>query len=167
MAQYETLMVNVEGLIPGKFYRVYTDSNGTVLTIIKDDEDAKFNQIEVNKNDLIIVKQNLQNFGDAILDNQSRINNLEMTEVERIKEFISRVSITKPFINSNIIEIEHHRDVIINVLVMEKILDTFEHKEYREVVADWKEVEELIGGVWIKKVVITLNQPTTGYVVIL
>lgn len=39
MADYRNLLVNVEPLEPGKFYRVYTDSNATTLLISKNNED--------------------------------------------------------------------------------------------------------------------------------
>lgn len=39
MANYENLIIDTDSLTPGKFYKVYTDSNATTLLIPKDEDD--------------------------------------------------------------------------------------------------------------------------------
>lgn len=129
----------------------------TEIKAINDFQGIKINSLETY----------FEEYKELILDNQSRINNLELTEIQRIMEFIDRVTITKPFVNATRIEIQHSRKIVTNVLVMKQIENTNTRKEYQHVIVDWRNVEELINGVWVKKIIITSNPGITGYAVIL
>lgn len=56
MADYRNILIDVEGLEEGKFYKLYTDSNATSLLIPKEDDD----QLELDVEQLKVDVESLQ-----------------------------------------------------------------------------------------------------------
>lgn len=59
MADYRNIIIDVEGLEAGKFYKMYTDSNATALLISKDVDDKLELEVEQLKADVnTLINQN-------------------------------------------------------------------------------------------------------------
>ncbi|MGL4358603.1 MAG: hypothetical protein ACRCSY_07900 [Cetobacterium sp.] len=132
------------------------------ITEIKSKND--FQEIEINS-----LKDYFEDYKEIIIDNQSRINNLEDTEIEKIITFLDRVSITKQFENSIKIEIQHNRKSIVSTKIYELVSNNNNVKRYVEIDSGVSIYHETVleNGTESKKVVIESNRPITGYAVIL
>lgn len=61
MADYRNLIIDVDGLEAGKFYKLYTDSNATTLLIPKDKDDALELDVEQLKIDVDTLEKQKDN----------------------------------------------------------------------------------------------------------
>lgn len=171
MANWEYISVDTDSMTAGKFYRVYTNKDNATLVLLKDDEDAKFNQVDINQESIESLQINQNNDKILILDNHARINNLENQSLK--DNFIAGMhlaSIRKNFVDSTHVEVEYGRGEINNIMVYNLHTDTPTQKIYKEVTSgielSYKETYE-DGELVSKKVIIDTMIPITGYVLIL
>lgn len=156
MADYRTLMVNVEGLEEGKFYHVFTESNGTTLLIPKND----------------YTQADFDNLSQLALDNQQRINGLEDADLkDHFMIGMNLATIKKQFSNQQHIEIPYLRKEVTNVIVYGQVSVTDTEKIYKEITSgidiSYHELYDNDGSLIAKKVIIETEQPITGYALVL
>lgn len=89
MADYRNLMIDVDELEEGKFYKVYTDSNATTLLIAKEDEDqliADVGSLKSTQNAILEDVINLKSFRDTTLQEIQNIRDEQFSIVSDINE---------------------------------------------------------------------------------
>lgn len=102
MAQYRQLIVDVENLTPGKFYKLYTDSNATTLLISKDEEDQLELDVEQLKSDIEDVKKQNDNQTITISSSVSPSRNNEVKKL-LVRNFVN-IEIAELSANAVIVE---------------------------------------------------------------
>lgn len=171
MANWENVMVDTDQMEPGKFYKLYTDKDNVTLLISKDSEDIIHQMVQDHKLKVIELQQTNSQILSKVVDNQSRINNLEDRDLK--KSFIEGMeisSIKKEFVNSTYIEVDYGRKEIHNVTVFKRITDDDNERIYEEMTAgvEIRYHEKYNNGVLFEKqVIIETNQPVSGYVLVL
>lgn len=157
MADYRTLVVDVSTLDEGKFYKIYTDSNGTTLLIPKETDDNLSEDVRDNRNRIITlenentdVPMSITNSPNAVINiiNDNNENNYKRIDV------IDASEIVIPY-----------KGIISSIKVYDQIpssttdIITFEQIEEGVLI---KYVENNLTK--DKQIIINTNSPITGYV---
>lgn len=171
MANWEYISVDTDSLQPGKFYRIYTNKDNATLTLLKDDEDAKFSQIETNKTNIEALQDADTNYQQLIYDNQARINNLEDRDLEEEFSFgLNLNTIKVTFSGATNIKINYARNEITNVQVWAYDETSIElHKKYTNIHVLYENhvIKDVNGNIVEKYILLKPAEPITGYAVIL
>ncbi len=172
MANWENIIFDTDALEAGKFYAVYVNKDNATLTILKDVQDAVNAQVELNRFNI----QSLYNVNSEYLtlieDNKARINNLEDRDL--VKEFFIGLdhSIMKVmFTNQTEIRVDYGRKEITSITIYRVVNITPTEYVYEEVTSGvntrYHTKFDETGKVIERYVLITTEQPITGYALLL
>lgn len=170
MPNWENVMIDTDQMEQGTFYTIETNKdNVTVLVPV-----SLQNKINAKVAELDLDVQALQNKDNnvelIVYDNQARIENIENADARfNLLAALKNTSIKYYFDDAIEVEISHNRDTIVSLNVFQEVSNTDVKKEYICVTSGviWRKVDELINGVWKRKIVINSNNSITGYVEIL
>lgn len=155
MSKYENLIVDVSELEEGKFYKVYTDSNGTTLLIPKDDEDALIQKVTDNTDRIAALAD--EEASMHISNSPNAVINIIKDDIESKYKRIEIENITE-------IAIPYDR-VVSNVKVFNKIPSSTPNTNLFEQVEEGVQIrysEDI--STKQKRIFINSNNPITGYI---
>lgn len=148
--------------------------SGDRMPIVNGDDPIRFDSLKDLKDSIDSNTQNvleLEGDRETILDNQSRIENIENADARfNLLGAIKNASSEYYFTNATTIELLFGRETIVAFNVFEEKEKTPTKTVYRCITDSviWDIVRETVDGVLIKKIVInSQNNPITGYVEIL
>lgn len=155
MSEYKNLIVDVSELEEGKFYKVYTDSNGTTLLIPKEKEDALIQGVTDNTNRITALEEeeasmSISNSPNAVINiiKDNIENKYKRVEVNNITE------ITIPYVGT-----------VSNVKVFNKINSNIQNTNLYEQIEEGVQIiysENTLNKQ--KQILINSNSPITGYI---